>query len=240
MSDGMTIAAASMQNDMQRLNILSQNIANALTPAYKRDLAVTSGFSAFMAGGAGQLQEMSLPGFSAATDFSTAVMRNSGNPLDLAIEDGSFFEVSDDRGTYYTRHGSFMLDARGQLVTASGERVAGVSGDIQLGNAHPVIDRQGRVLENGELVAQIKLVRFADSGKLIRAGAGKYLQGDALIDATAADGSLRQGFLEASNVSTSSEMVRLIETMRHFEGGQKVIRMYDEMLDRAISKLGEF
>jgi flagellar basal body rod protein FlgG len=36
------------------------------------------------------------------------------------------------------------------------------------------------------------------------------------------------------------EMVRMIETMRHFEASQKVVQAYDGILDKAISKLGDF
>jgi len=52
--------------------------------------------------------------------------------------------------------------------------------------------------------------------------------------------SIRQGHVEASNVVPADEMVRLIETMRHFEGGQKVIQWYDDMLEQALSRLGQY
>ena len=50
---------------------------------------------------------------------------------------------------------------------------------------------------------------------------------------------LRQGYVEASNVVPMREMVRLIETMRHFEAGQRLLRSHDEMLERALGVLGE-
>ena len=50
---------------------------------------------------------------------------------------------------------------------------------------------------------------------------------------------VRQGYVEASNVVPMREMVRLIETMRHFEASQRVVRSYDDMMDRAFSLLGE-
>jgi flagellar basal body rod protein FlgG len=52
--------------------------------------------------------------------------------------------------------------------------------------------------------------------------------------------SLRTGFLETSNVSSPQEMVRLTETVRHFESLQRLVQGYDETLEKTIRKLGEF
>jgi flagellar basal-body rod protein FlgG len=51
---------------------------------------------------------------------------------------------------------------------------------------------------------------------------------------------VRQGYTESSNVVAADEMVRLIEAMRRFEAGQKIIQSYDSMLEKALSRLGEF
>ena len=53
-------------------------------------------------------------------------------------------------------------------------------------------------------------------------------------------GALNQGFLEGSNVSSPQEMVRLSETVRHFESMQRIVQGYDESLEKSIRKLGEF
>jgi flagellar basal body rod protein FlgG len=46
--------------------------------------------------------------------------------------------------------------------------------------------------------------------------------------------------LEASNVDSAGEMVRLTETVRHFESLQKIVQGYDATLEATIRKLGEF
>jgi flagellar basal body rod protein FlgG len=51
---------------------------------------------------------------------------------------------------------------------------------------------------------------------------------------------LRSGFLENSNVSSPQEMVRLNETVRHFEALQRIVQGHDESLENAIRKLGDF
>jgi flagellar basal-body rod protein FlgG len=62
-------------------------------------------------------------------------------------------------------------------------------------------------------------------------------EGEQAIDSPAP--TVRQGFLETSNVQTVNEMVQLMETLRRFEAGQHFVRGYDDMVDKAISTLGK-
>ena len=239
MADGMAVAALSMNNDMQRMSSISHNLTNALTPGYKREMSFMSVLSD---------QDMTLsntnisapiPQLSSVTDMKPAALRITGNPLDVAIENQGFFEVQHDGQTFYTRQGNFSLDANGQLRNVAGDTVMGLAGSLQLSSSQPSIDRSGKILENGKLVGQLKVVNFVDPSLLQSVGEGKFLQGSAVLKN---DGStlVRQGHLEASNVNTAAEIIKMIEPMRHFETGQKIIQMYDDMTERAISKLGEF
>lgn len=241
MSDGAAIAAAGMSRDIQRINIISQNLANALTPAYKRMWAVSTRFDALMAPDGKSGQAGNPAGVEVGTDLRPAPLRHTGNPLDLAIEGDAFFELRDASGsTTFTRQGSLALDAGGRLVAPGGAAVAGMGGDIQLESGQVTIDRAGRILDKDTVVGQIKLVRFDDARKLEPTGMGRYAQGSALPEPASDSAVLRQGKVEASNVVPADEMVRMIETMRHFEGGQKVIQWYDDMLEQALSRLGQY
>lgn len=236
MSDGLPIAALSMINDMQRLTSISQNLTNAMTPGYKREMPVNAVFSSMISD---KNLSMSIPEMSKVLDMKQGTLRYTGNPLDVAIESNGFFEIHRGEEVYYTRQGNFSLDAEGRLVTSSGDVVNFISGDLRLTTGQPSIDRDGRVMENGKQIGQIKIVHFDDPTLMHSVGEGKFVQSTATVKA---DGkvAVRQAHLEASNVNTAAEMVKMIETMRHFESGQKVIQMYDEMSERAISKLGEF
>ncbi len=241
MADGASIAAASMSSDIQRINIISQNLANALTPAYKRMLPVSSGFDTFMTPAGMHEVQGNSGGLGTIRDFRAAPLRHTGNPLDLAIEGDAFFVLQDAAGaTTYTRQGSLALDAGGRLVAPGGAAVMGINSDIRLESGQASIDRAGRVVEKDTVVGQIKLVRFDDARKLEAAGVGVYRQGSALLEPAGETAALRQGHVEASNVVPADEMVRMIETMRHFEGGQKVIQWYDDMLEQALSRLGQY
>lgn len=242
MADGAAVAVAGMHSDIQRINIIGHNLANALTPAYKRMWPVSTGFDALMAPDSKPGPHESMAAIETKSDFRPAPSRHTGNPLDLAIEGDAFFELNEATGaTTYTRQGSLALDAGGRLVAPGGAGVAGMGGDIRLESGQVSIDRAGRILDNkGALAGQIKLVRFDDTGKLLPAGLGRYMQGSAIPEPASDSTVIRQRHVEASNVVPADEMVRLIETMRHFESGQKVIQWYDDMLEQALSRLGQY
>lgn len=134
---------------------------------------------------------------------------------------------------------SLRLDAGGRLVGATGLPVSGLDGDILLGSTQPVIDKQGRVYDGERVAGQLKVVRFAETGRLAPLGGGLY-RSEAAGEAMQGALQVRQGFLESSNVVALSEMTRLIELMRRFEAAQRLVQGYDGMLGGAIRTLGEF
>ena len=131
---------------------------------------------------------------------------------------------------------------RGRLVSAAGWPVMGASGEIMLTGAY-AIDPNGDVRQGDRVVARLKLVRFANPEAMVPLGGGTYGQGGARLAEQGAAGlpaSVRVGYQENSNVSSPQEMVRLTETVRHFESLQKIMQGYDESLEKTIRKLGEF
>ncbi len=244
MIDALTAMSSSMMNDMMRLNAISHNLANSATAGFKKEIMVTRPFSevlgAARSGGALQAFLTSLPRTESITDHKPGTMKFSGNPLDLAIEDDGFFEVMTENGVAYTRQGGFRLDVQGRLVTEAGLPVMGASGELVLSTSQPVIRGNGKIYEGEREIGQIKLVRFSDLSTLQRIGGGLYIAelDSALMDTGSAH--VRQGYTEASNVNSMTEMVKIIETMRHFESGQRVVQGYDAMMEKTIRTLGEF
>lgn len=243
MTDALSAVAGSMSNDLARLTTISRNLVNGTTPGYKGSIAHMRSFPDVLAlagstGARPARLAVSMPQMDIATDYKAGALKLTGNPFDFAIEDDGYFEVMTDMGPAYTRQGNFRLDARGRLVTEAGHAVQGLSGDIMLASSQPSVDRNGNVLDGDKPAGQLKVVKFADQRLLRMADAGLFLQGDAVF--AAGEGKVRQAHLEMSNVSSMGEMVKLMETTRHFESAQKVIQGVDEMHERAMRKLGEF
>jgi flagellar basal-body rod protein FlgF len=242
--DAMTAVEAGMLNDVERLRVIGHNLANVTTTGFKREVAVARPFFDYLdragtAGTAGTQISGARPVLTTYTDQRAGAPKYTANPLDLLVEGNGFFVVSTPTGEAYTRQGNFQVDAGGRLVTAAGLPVVGVSGEISLTTSRPQIDQSGQIMENGNVVGQIKVVNVADAGSLERLGAGLFgpTESTDFVDTT--DTRVRQGHLEAPNVTSMTEMVKLIETMRHFEMSEKLIRGYDSMLERAITDLGD-
>jgi flagellar basal-body rod protein FlgF len=244
MTDAVALSELGMINDLKLLDMISQNLANANTNGYKRslpiaDISVTQFESVLADFAAGVRQQV--PIIADHVDGSQGALKFTGNPLDLAIEGAGFFELETSDGVRYTRRGAFALDVNGRLATADGHIVNGLNGEIRLsGTAEPKIDAQGRIWEGENMTAQLKLVRFEDATPLQRVNGGLYVFNGKAASEMSVTGGVRQGHLEASNVTVMDEMVRMITTTRHFETTQKVITGYDEMIGEAISTIAEF
>jgi len=239
MNETLAIAAAGMGFDTERLQSIAHNLANVSTTGYKRSILTKQvGMPTFD-------HQMQLANIDTVVDVNAidtraGALRSTGNPLDLAIEGSGFFEVRTPNGIAYTRSGEFQLDQQGQLINAAGFPVMGTNGTIMLTTPMPKIDNQGRIFEKNEQIGQIKVVSFSDMSKLSYLGDGLYDAGTTQTTDVQQSNALRQGFVEASNVSSMHEMVRMIETLRHFESMQKVVQGMDSIQSSVISKLGQF
>lgn len=230
------IAAQAMQADLQRLAHISQNLANVQTPGYKRTVSVQRPFALQMEAEQAQAAALQIDG---TVDHAAGSLRATGNPMDLALEGDGFFVVQTAQGRALTRQATLQLDAQGRLSTAAGLPVQGERGELQVGSAAKAwhVDAHGEVWADGRSVGRLLVLRVNDRALLQPLGGGLYRGEDAgqAVDAPR----VMAGYQEASNVSSSSEMVHLMETGRHFEALARTVQGYDEALEKAIRKLGE-
>ncbi|AMO95591.1 flagellar hook-basal body family protein [Collimonas fungivorans] len=249
MEELLGIALQSMQQDMARVDRVAMNLSNALTPAYKREVAVVRAQSSSQANSFARLLDAGMADAMARnvpenqvevlSDIRPGTLKSTGQNLDLAIAGSGYFEVQTENGAAYTRQGNFRMDARGRLVTAQGYAVMGKGGDIYLNTSQPSIDAAGNIVENKLPVGQLKIVQFDKPASLRRLGDGLVAAGEGMAQLQDSEIQVKQGYLENANVSSMHEMVELTQTMRHFESMQKVAQGYDEMLGTAIRKLGD-
>jgi len=236
----LSAAEAGMVNDVERLRIISHNLANVSTVGFKRELAVTRPFAQLLSASsnASASGELATPIVTTQTDVSAGALMHTGNPLDLAIEGEGYFVVDTGGQEAYSRQGTFHLNADGELVTVAGQPVMTNAGEIRLASPAPVIDSQGNIHDGDTLVGQIKLVTVTNPQSLREIGGGLLLPTEATVGEASDSARVRQGYSEAANVASMNEMVRMIETVRHFEASQRLILGYDAMLGRAITDLG--
>jgi flagellar basal-body rod protein FlgF len=247
MSDAIAALSEAMRNDAETLRVIGQNVSNIDTVAYRREIAVMR--TSFDQAADEARAELGSPaelaaaaGLAAPAEFETAIdqrpgtLKASSEALHLALEGPGFFVVDTPQGEALTRRGDFRLDSEGRLVTRQGMPVLGENGAVHIAGT-PQIAADGAVRVDGAVVGQLRVAQVAPGAPLSSLGADLY-RGEQLPQGDSS-ARVRQGFLEASNVESVQEMIRLIETMRHFEGVQRFVRGYDDMMGKAISELGK-
>ncbi|MBE5970086.1 MAG: flagellar hook-basal body protein [Lachnospiraceae bacterium] len=188
--------------------------------------------------------------------FKQGNMTATNIDTDFAIDGQGFFAVQGiDGDTYYTRDGSFIwaLGPGGgvMLCNAEGLPVLDSTGaPIELGEEYQTskitIDASGEVCypddqNNPQKIGmKIGLYQFTNAGGLERASSSRYKITDASGEAMSEDefdnlnkSTIRQGYLEASNVQVVDEMVNLIVAQRAYEMNSKAIQAADDMMQQA-------
>jgi flagellar basal-body rod protein FlgF len=225
MERGLYIAAAGMVAEQARQDQIANDMANAATPGYKSDQSQQRSFSDMLLENTKTGQTIGRLGqgpiiTKTVTDLTPEALRDTGEPLDLAINGQGYFAVQTSNGTRYTRNGSFQAAADGTLTD-------------QLGR--PVLDSARKPLK----VGADGTVDVTKVGCFSLTGVRK--QGDSLFTGTAgptADGEVQSGVLEGSGVDAGKTMVDMMASLRAFEAGQKSIQTIDETLQQAVSQVG--
>jgi flagellar basal-body rod protein FlgF len=227
---------------MESLEMLANNIANASTGGYKSDREF---YSLYMAPDvdleADLVDPATMPVIERPwTDYSQGVLTATGNPLDLALSGKGFFLVDGPSGPLYTRNGSFRLSKDGRLVTTDGYAVREAAGGNLLfqGSGAITVSSDGTMSQDGNVIGQIE-IRDLPAAGLVKRGSNYFMPADPSIQPAAADGSVTQGQLEASNAGSAESAVRLIGIMRQFEMLQKAVSMGMEMNQQAIQEVAK-
>ena len=249
MLQGLYAAANGMIAVEDRQAAIANNIANASTPGFKRQLAVQEGFyQVFAQAGEGftRLSQESNPGggirlSQTYSDYSDGVVMNTGRPLDIALVGPGMMEVETPFGPRYTRSGKLSAGSDGSLVTDHGYRVMGAEGDpIIVSGGIPQIERNGAISVNGQQRGQIKLMEFSDLHELNRSGYSLYTAPQDVLDrAKPAEDTVVLGqAIESSNVQLPTEISHMMLALRAYEANRKVLSSADETVGRMIDQVG--
>ena len=236
-------AASALNANSRWQELIAGNLAASAVPGYKRQEISFAAVEAGLKPAPGAPAQFLQPNARGVTNFSPGEMKYTGVNTDVAVEGSGFFEVQLPSGAAaYTRDGEFHVNAQGQLVTKQGFAVLGENGPVQFdpGNGGPVsIAATGEVSQGSDVKGKLKLTDFNEPHLLAPVPGGFFLANHPNLQARAVPAtSLRQGYLESSNVSSVTEMAHLITAMRMFEANQKVLQSHDERMGRAISELG--
>ena len=245
-----------MEAQQTQLDAISHNLANASTNGFKKSHVVFEDlmYQNMRQAGANSSEQTTLPtglqvglGTRAVANvrsFTQGNLQQSSNPLDLAVQGNGFFEVQMPDGTTgYTRDGSFQVSAQGQLVTNNGYllqpgiTIPATAQSVTIGTDGTVsVTLPGQA--QPQSVGQIQLASFVNPAGLEPKGQNLYAETAASgAPATGAPGSnqlgtVKQGFVETSNVNVVEELIGMIQTQRAYELNSKAIQTSDQMLQK--------
>jgi flagellar basal-body rod protein FlgF len=237
---GIAAAASGMLPQLKRQEVISNNLANAATAGYKRDRLFVQELDQAQARTAPNEADWEMPHqIGIRVDFSAGPMERTGNPYDVAIAGDGFFVVESQGAERFTRNGHFEVNPDGVLSTVDGDPVMGEGGEIRLSAGDVAIATDGTVAVDGRTIDKLRIVRFADPNVLVRSGSSLFAIGQTGAAAEDVESpSVRQGFLEQSNVNTIEEMVNMITTFRFYEADQRAVQMQDQVQGRVVNDLG--
>ena len=259
---GLYTSGWSMLANSKKLDVITNNMANVNTTAFKKDTVVFESFPSLLTKRINDTKSPTNPSAEIGamqlssdvgevfTYYTQGQLSQTNSRLDFAVNDDksgetaspAFFTIGvmdeSDNGLreYYTKDGAFVLNSNNQLVTKAGNFVMGLSGIITLEAGEFSVNEQGEIIQNGVLVDTLNITQFSDPTKLRKYG-DNLIQNDG-SEVADFNGTVLQGYTEQSNVNVVSEMVDMITVMRAYEANQKVLQAQDDTLQKAVTEVG--
>ena len=217
MVKGLYTAYTGMVNEQNRMDIMTNNLANASTVGYKKEGSTSQSFNDVLTV---KIKDQSV----GMRNVQRIGIKNPGVKI----------------GEKYTRAGQFTLNKDGYLVTEEGDYVLDTQNRrIRLNTLlDSKITDDGTIYQNDQAVARIQVTDFEDYDYLEKYGE-TYYQPIEGAKTTTADAQVKSGYLEMANVQIVSEMVNLISITRAYESNQKVVQTIDGTLDVAANQIGK-
>ncbi|MGR3379374.1 flagellar basal-body rod protein FlgF [Salipiger abyssi] len=246
--DNSTYVALSQLTALERqLDVTANNIANANSNGFKAARVL---FESYLqqddASASGEGTNYLIDRGSYLDDAPGALVQ-TGNALDMALTGQGWFayELADGR-TAYGRDGSFVLDAQGRMVTASGAQVLDAGGaplNIPPEFASTVsISADGVIFSTeGGVLGQVGVFTLPDRQSLSRTGGGMFLpeDGNAQLVPDDTGTQILQGAVESSNVQAVSEVTRLIDIQQAYQHALNLVSSEDDLKKEMLSRIGQ-
>ncbi|GMR65444.1 flagellar basal-body rod protein FlgG [Bacillus cereus] len=254
--NGLYIGSMGMMNYMQRINVHSNNVANAQTTGFKAENMTSKVFD---------VQDTYRRGDGAVTNIgsvdyavvpaATHVNLVQGNiqmtnsDTDFFLDDGtagtaSFFVTSKNNETFLTRDGSFTLNSDRYLQTTSGAFVMGENNErIRIPEGAKVaVQADGTlydaVTQNNIARLQTKTVGAEANNRLVQRENKSFTLAEGNIaDLPNGVGTVKNYMLENSNVDMTKEMADLMTDQKMISASQRVMTSFDKIYEKEANEI---
>ncbi len=239
MKSGMYSAAAGMMTSLERLNIISNNLANINSSGFKADSPFEQTIR-FYQEDPHPAKDQPIIGGSLA-DLSNGPIRNTGRNLDLAFAGPGFFVVSGpDKQNLLTRNGSFQVSSDRHLVTSEGfEILDQFNKPIRLTGERFYFTPKGDLMVDDVYLTTLKIAEITDPKQLSKVGNTFFrLQENVEMPKQQLDPSLVVGAVEGANTELIKELAQMITAQRAFEFQQRSLEtILTQSLQKTINDL---
>ncbi len=212
----------------RRQDVTANNLANAGADGFKGDRLV-----------ARALDGMHSPVPARDLDLDQGSFRETGRPLDVALDGDGFLVVGTPQGERLTRGGSLRLDAAGRLTDSHGDPVLGLNGPLVLRGGQVEIRGDGTVLVDGATAGELRRVLVEDKSTLLKEGFGRFRTSGRVRPAVDEGPMVRQGAVEESNVDPVTTMVDLVTIQRAYGANVDALRAMDSVLAAVANEVGK-
>ena len=244
---GIYMSAEGAQAQSDRLDVISNNLANVDTVGFKKELAILQArYSEAVAQGAATPGAGSLADIGGGvrmeetkTDFSPGPVKRTGISSDVAISGDGFFTVRKGQETLLTRAGNFRLTPSGSLVNQQGYPVLSDSNSpitLAPDGGGWEITQSGAFVQNG-VTQNLALVRPASQGDLVKLGENLFRPLAQTHAVPQAERSVAAGCVELSSVEPTTEMTSMIEASRMLEANLNVLKSQNQMLSGLVNRI---
>lgn len=238
MLDGLYAAAAGMSAQQEQLNAIANNLANSSTDGYH---AQQVAFSELLHGTIDEAGTDTSAGagavaLSMGASSAQGAIRQTGQPLDLAIQGEGFFELKRAGGQLVlSRDGAFGLNAQRQIVNPQGDTLdPPITVPAGIAPGEVAVASDGTVTAAEKPIGKIALVNVASPQHLLAAGEGAFVVTQASGEAKpSAEGAIIQGALEGSDVELGAEMASMVSTERTYQMTSTAVNTEGQMMSIA-------
>lgn len=231
-------SAAALDSQFEIQNIISLNVANVNTPGFKRRVTATESRELpFRTHLEHANSKLSIPKTRSGVDFSQGDIRQTGNPLDVALDGKGFIKINTPDGIRYTRSGNFSIDKDGKITTQHGDPIVLRDGGASVSaSGGPLsIFKDGTIQQGTVKLGRLDVVSFEDPRVLISESGTQFIAPEG-VEEKASDAIVNQGALEGSNVNAVNEFISMISVARAAEASTRFLRQADEMMRKSVEK----
>jgi len=254
---GVRSAMEGMRAQLARQEVIARNVDNMETPGFKQESGAIASFASAL--GRLETRGASSPVRLVASvaplgslgvgnvmdrvsvDFRQGRLEETKRPLDVALQGDGFLQARSPDGVLFFRGGALYRDADGMLVTGDGYQVLGADGQpLVLPGGEISISGDGEITVDGRPTGRLGVVEFLPGTTLAKVGREYYTPDDPATPppGAALETTVKQGYLEGSNVDMVSTMAELVSIVRAYQASQRMLQAEDGLLDKAVNDVG--